>query len=161
METAASNRLPLLVEVRGRSMEPTLPEGSTVWVDESAHAALPGDVVLIKGRSGWIVHRIVWRSRVRGRDRVFHRGDCEGGIGVCELAAVRGRVLSIVAPGQSPIPELDDLPVGFRRRFRWAQKRCRLFVFGAAIAPEWCPRWSRRLGGRLLGARGFGSTGRG
>ncbi len=108
-------------------MEPTLKKGWTVWVDGDADHVSPGDVVILEGGCGWIVHRIIWRSILGETDLLFHRGDFEGGIGVSPWAAIRGRVVAIIEPDRAPIPPFSSLPTGFRRRFRWAQARCRVY----------------------------------
>jgi len=110
-------------------MEPTLLKGWTVWVDGDAQSATPGDVVLLEGTRGWIVHRVVWQSTSRGTGLLFHRGDFEGGIGISTRSAIRGRVIAVIEPDRSPIPPIADLPAGFRRRFRLAQIRCQVYSF--------------------------------
>ena len=115
-------------------MEPTLPKGSVVWATRDAGSAVMGDVVLLEGGIGWIVHRLVWRSTGGETDLLFHRGDFEGGIGVCPSAAIRGRVVAMIEPDRTSLRPFQDLSVGFRCRFRLAQARCGVYSFCFSVA---------------------------
>jgi len=115
-------------------MEPTLPKGSIVWVDDDVSSIDTGDVVLIEGESTRIIHRLVHRTTGGGADRIYHRGDLEGGIGITTGSAIRGRVVAIMEPERAQIPRLRDLSVEFQRRFRSAEIRCRLHAICTSAA---------------------------
>ena len=144
--------MPLLVEIAGRSMEPTLLKGWTVWVDPTVTSAAPGDVVLLQGHSAPVVHRVVWTSTIGGRRRIFHRGDCGGGVGVCDGAAIRGRVLAVVAPHRGDLVGLEPSPRQ-SRRLRYTQLRCRLYALAASLTFGGRSRRLHRLGQIVLGNR--------
>lgn len=65
-----------VTELVGRSMEPTIPNGTRVRIDFDTKAdAREGDVVVVTTRTGYVIHRVVacWH---RGRTRyVLTRGD--------------------------------------------------------------------------------------
>jgi len=115
-------------------MEPTLPKASVVWATRDPGSAVIGDVVLLEGRSGWIVHRLLWFSAGNGKGLLFHRGDFEGGIGICPSSAIRGRVVAMIEPDRIPLLPFQDLSVAFRWRFRLAQARCRVYLFCFSLA---------------------------
>ena len=107
-------------------MAPTIPAGSVVFASQRVASVEPGDVVVIRGRTALIVHRVLHTAKVAGRDLVYHRGDLEGGIGVAALESVVGHVVTIVEPEPAPVPAVSDLDPPFRRRFSLARLRCRL-----------------------------------
>ena len=57
---------PFLLRIEGTSMLPLIPPGAAVKVEPSSATPHLGDVVLRIGSSGPIVHRVVWRHRLRG-----------------------------------------------------------------------------------------------
>jgi hypothetical protein len=64
--------LPIL----GRSMEPTLPDGSEILVDFSARALRPGDLAVFRQNQDVVVHRYLGRGRSPdGRPCLRTRGD--------------------------------------------------------------------------------------
>jgi len=114
------------VKVVGSSMEPTVPRGSRAVVVRTGPDGLQvGDLALIEGAQGRILHRIVFRAKIGDLALVFHRGDVVGGgIGVIEEAAVAGRALALVtASGE----EWERIPDGSSWSMLISEVRCRVF----------------------------------
>ena len=123
---------PPVVTIDGRSMEPTLPVGSTVRVERLKAPPQHGDIVLIKGESRWIVHRVIHADR--RSDLVFHGGDVGGGIGTCSKDAVLGLVTAVLSPETTTIPSVESLDIAIRRWLRFARWRCRFFTICRSAA---------------------------
>ena len=121
------DRRPQLVEVAGRSMEPSLGLGSRVWVTPDSGNAKPGDIALIRGREGWILHRVVATHAEGDEVLVFHRGDAGGGIGCCPATAIAGTAVAFLDPSAS-FPKLESMGHRFLSSFVAAQRRVRVFV---------------------------------
>lgn len=89
------------VEAAGESMSPTLRRGERVNVQP--WRARLGEVVLIRGRDGFVLHRMIARLSLGGIGRFIHRGDapgaqpglcrCEDVLGVAELPPRRVTLL--------------------------------------------------------------------
>jgi hypothetical protein len=116
---------PFLVEIRGRSMEPTLCRGSLALVEPRTHLPGIGDVVAIRGRDQLIVHRVVHVAALRAGARIYHAGDAAGAVGRCSREALLGRVVAVVDPEKARAADLEHVSPTTRRRLRWARWRCR------------------------------------
>jgi hypothetical protein len=114
-------------------MAPTLRYGSRVCVAAGVKAPDPGDLVLIYGNAGWIVHRIIHRCTISGTEHVFHRGDKEGRIGLCLGSSVCGQVVARLSDN-THIPALHEMPLAFQQRFRRARMRCRFYALCRGLA---------------------------
>ena len=117
--------LPPTLTIIGGSMAPTIPAGSVVSASPRVEPVKPGDVVVIRGRTALIVHRVVHTASVFGQGLVYHRGDLEGGIGIARSESVAGHVVGIVKPVPAPVPAIAKLNRRFRLRFAAARLRCR------------------------------------
>jgi hypothetical protein len=126
--------VPVLVEIAGGSMEPSLGRGWRVVVEPTADPLCPGDIVLIRGAQGNLVHRVVHVADFHAGTRVFHRGDAGGGTGLSLVDDVLGRVTAIVAPPDQPLPTVERLSATLARRLRGARVRCRLYALTRQLA---------------------------
>jgi hypothetical protein len=136
METppGAPRDLPLLVQIAGGSMEPSLCRGWRVLVHPTAIPPHAGDLVLIRVIDGSLIHRVVVVARFRAGLRIFHRGDAGGGIGLSRPEDVLGRVTSIVEPPARPLPTQETLSLPLLRSLRGARRRCRLYTLARNLA---------------------------
>jgi hypothetical protein len=131
-------------------MEPSLKAGWKVRIEADTTALQPGEVVLIRGRSDWLLHRVVHLCRIGSTAVVYHRGDHGLGVGVADRASVCGRAAEVVEPPGETLPSLEDLSGAFRRQLKRAQRRCR--------AHAWARGWAHRLG--LTDSRAVRAAGR-
>jgi hypothetical protein len=115
---------PFLVEVQGRSMEPTLHRGSLALIERRTGVPSLGEVVAIQGHDGLIVHRVVHVAVLRSGVRVYHAGDAVGAVGRCTRHAVLGRVAAVVEARNARTTGLRPISATIRRRLRWARWRC-------------------------------------
>ena len=130
--------IPSALRIVGSSMEPTLGRGWRVVIAPVDGDECCGQIVLIRGSSHWIVHRVILRVRVFGEEVVFHRGDGAGKVGWCSALCVCGRVVRVVEPENSDwTPAPPD-------RLRWSLKRCRLKCRFLAMVLG-LTRWMRHL----------------
>lgn len=119
-------RPPLVVDVDGESMSPSLELGWKVLVDTRPADIAPGDIVLLRRPSGLLLHRALGETKLRGRSVIGHVGDSPGARpGLAPLDDVIGRAVAVLAPRDAPWPSLDNLPRGRRRRFEHAQRSFR------------------------------------
>jgi hypothetical protein len=118
----------MIVEVGGASMEPSLRRSWRVRVAPAAEISC-GDVILFKGRSALVLHRVVGAFD----DYVVHRGDAGGGMGLVRREEVLGRAIEVVSPPE-PFPDLDRLPPPVRASFARARRRARAYAFVRRIA---------------------------
>lgn len=91
---ALSRGEPLWVRVRSDSMAPTIRAGEEVLVEPlRTRSALPGEVVLVEGASGLVVHRFLY-GRGRGeKRRIRTRGDRASALdALVPASALLGRV---------------------------------------------------------------------
>lgn len=123
---------PPVVTIEGRSMEPTLPVGTSVLVRPIEAPPRHGDIVLIRGQARWIVHRVIHADR--RSDLVFHSGDMVGVIGTCSEGAVLGFVTTFKVPANTAVPGIESLDAAIRRRLAGARWRCRLFALCRSVA---------------------------
>ena len=149
-----------VVRIGGRSMEPTLPVHALVLVTDELDCVKNGEVVVLEGSTGPVVHRLIHRTSVGGDDLVYHRGDLGGGIGVAPATALRGRAVAILEPDRAPMPPLSGLAAGVRRSLRIARARCRLHAAIRATGfrlgldrVSWLRSAGRFLQGLVLGVR--------
>lgn len=150
--------VPPLVQLAGRSMEPSLLLGWRLRVEPLETPPSLGDVVLIETGAGFVVHRVVHLEP----GLVFHAGDRGGRAGLAAASAVVGRVTAVLDPPGHRVPALADLPPDRRRAFEALGHRCHAYVVlrrlwhGLGLrrlTPETASRaggsWLLRGGGRL------------
>jgi len=61
----------LLVLVTSESMQPSVPRGSLVLVDSTAHDPKQGDVIVYQRAGGFVIHRVL----AAGSNAVLEKGD--------------------------------------------------------------------------------------
>jgi hypothetical protein len=126
----------VIVTIVGGSMAPALPAGARVRVDTGDRAPAPGRVMLLRGRDGWIVHRVLAVSGAGPDARVAHAGDASWRYGLVATADVAGSVTESVGPLRGAVLPVAGLPAGARARHAWNRLRAR-----AALAVR---RWAAR-----------------
>lgn len=136
-----------MVELSGDSMQPGLPRGCRLRVERpGADAGLePGQIVVLRGPQGLVVHRLVGCFGPAGAVRLVHRGDASGRLGVAPESALVGRVAAVLAP-ELELPTLERLTPEERRAFARAQRKAGWFARLGA-----CGRVLLRFGLRLEG----------
>jgi len=112
----------MIVEVGGASMEPSLRRSWRVRI-APAEVVSSGDVILFRGRSELVLHRVVEAFD----DNLVHRGDAGGGMGLIRRTQVLGRAVEVVSPPE-PFPVLDRLPPSARASFERARRRARAYA---------------------------------
>jgi hypothetical protein len=121
--------VPPVVEIAGISMAPSLERGWRVRIEPATEAAAaPGEVLLLKGEGGLVLHRVVAVFTRHGERLVFHRGDGGGRIGLARPDAIRGRAVAVLHPTSRPIPQGAQLDRTTRRHLAVARARCRVFM---------------------------------
>ena len=108
--------LPAVIEVSGRSMEPTIAKGAKVNVAALAEAdgLEVGDVVLVEAGGGLLLHRVMAAFDERGVRFIIHQGDAhDSTFGI----SARGDVLArMTGPaGESGAPPAHARAPGRRR----------------------------------------------
>ncbi len=131
--------VPHVVLVAGASMEPTVRRGAWVRVAALEGPVEVGDVVVLRGRDGSIVHRVLHLARFHSGARVFHGGDASRRFGLAALEDVLGRVVAEV-PDDLPVPRLDEVDAVVRRRLRGVQFRCRCYSLARRALEALLPR---------------------
>jgi hypothetical protein len=143
----ARDDTPLVVELSGDSMQPGLPRGCRLRVERlSTGAGLePGQIVVLRGPQGLVVHRLVGRYGPLGQERLVHRGDAAGRLGVAAGSALVGRVAAVLAP-ELELPTLERLAPAERAAFERARRKAAWYARLSA-----CGRVLSSLGLRLPG----------
>jgi hypothetical protein len=133
--------LPAVIEVSGRSMEPTIQLGAKVDVAglAEADALAPGEVVLVAtGGDGLVLHRVMAAFEEGGERLVVHQGDAAAStFAIAARRDVLARVRAL-AHGAGPAPTPDHLAPRAHALYR----RRRLVVEGFLAAR----RLARALG---------------
>ena len=128
-------------------MEPTLQPGCHVLVAALTTPPQPGDIVLLRGPDGLVVHRVVALEDAGGTQLLFHRGDAPGHVGITRPEAVAGRVEATVTPSAGPLPGWENLDAAVRVRFASSRLRCLRYARLRRLARHW------RLAGKPLVGR--------
>jgi hypothetical protein len=141
----ARDETPFVVELAGDSMQPGLPRGCRLRVERLSTSAglAPGQIVVLRGPQGLIVHRLVGLCGPRGAERLLHRGDASGRLGVAPGSALVGRVAAVLSPALE-LPTLERLRPEARRAFERARLKAGWYARLAA-----CGRVLARCGVRL------------
>ena len=131
---AARDDAVLVVELQGDSMQPVLPRGCRLRVEPLDPGAplRPGEIVVLRGALGLVVHRLVWLSSAAGDQHLVHRGDAGGRLGVALKSALVGRVRAVLVPAL-PLPTIEALGPEALLAFARAQRRARLFLILAGL----------------------------
>lgn len=128
---AAANRLfESVFELTGESMSPTLERGWKVLVEPLDGPLASGEVILIEGGAGNVIHRylgsVSWGAPCR--EYVVHAGDSSAMAGVALASQVRGRVRTVLHPAARRLLSAADLPPAARRRHRRFLVRWRIYA---------------------------------
>jgi len=133
--------LPAVIEVSGRSMEPTLTRGAKVEVAGLAEAEplAVGDVVLVATDAGvLLLHRVMAIFDERGARFVLHQGDAPAStFGTARRRDVLARMTGVVAVGGGEpraLPTPERLDADARALFRRRRLACAGFVLARRIA---------------------------
>jgi hypothetical protein len=163
-----AQRLPGVIDVAGRSMEPTVDKGARVNVVGVPGAAplAVGDVVLVATTNPAVLllHRVMCVFEENGRGFVVHQGDARASsFGVCARADVLARMTSFAGDGGDarPAPAPERLGADVGARFRRRRVACEAFVVARLAAcmlgvadrgvVRLCARAYRSLARALLG----------
>jgi hypothetical protein len=120
---------PLVVEVAGKSMMPSLELGWKVRVEPITGDIAPGDIILIdNGGPRTILHRALHVFERDGIPVVIQRGDAGGPLTVTPLQNVVGRAVAILSPAHIPFPTAGRLQAATRSRFLRVQRAARSYV---------------------------------
>ena len=129
---------PLVVEVAGDSMSPSLQRGWRVRVEPVSAEVCAGDILLLDfGGPRPVLHRAVHLFTREGAPFVIQRGDAGGPLTVSHLGSVVGRATAILSPSETKMPSVERLPPAVGRRFRRAGRWARLYA-------RLSVRWPRR-----------------
>jgi hypothetical protein len=122
--------LPAVIEVSGRSMEPTIAKGAKVNVAALAEAdgLEVGDVVLVEAGGGLLLHRVMAAFDDRGVRFIIHQGDAhDSTFGISARRYVLARMTGPAgASGEPPTP--GRLDAAARALFRRRRLACEGFV---------------------------------
>lgn len=136
-----------VVRVKGRCMEPHLKEGWKVEVSPCQQIT-PGDVILLKAKGEYLLHRLLYLFRWKGATYVFHKGDVGILPGLAPKERILGRATAVLEPEGDPIPHRDHTPLPVRRQLLRYRLLCTLY--------SWIWKSSKILGlkreGRLADA---------
>jgi hypothetical protein len=131
----------VVVDVVGRSMEPSLRPGDRVRVEPLRGVPRLGDIVLLAGPRSLVIHRVVFVARRDLRVVVYQMGDNTRRPSPVVLQEVVGRAVGLEGLAPRPWPVVRDLgPLVWRRLLR-----------GWAVCAAYHAGWS---GARALGLSG-------
>jgi len=139
------NGHPVVVEVAGESMSPTLARGTKVTIEPVAEDVHAGDIVLIatSDQDELVLHRVMHVFGEAGRRYVIHQGDAPGSdFATCPREAVVGRAAGI----ELPAPRVLD-PVALAR-YKRRRRVAVLYSLGRRA------KFRLRLNDFALGRRG-------
>jgi signal peptidase I len=132
-------------------MWPLIAEGDRVLVERARGEGIGFGEIAVFSRAGqWIIHRVLARRRVSGREYFVEKGDNNFGAGLVPLSDVLGRVRAIEISGG--IVPLSSRPARLLQYvlalysyviWRWWAAGERLLPHG--IRERVQGRWSRRL----------------
>jgi hypothetical protein len=150
--------VPAVIEVAGRSMEPTIALGAKVDVTAltDGDALAPGDVVLVAtGGDGLVLHRVMATFEEGGEPLVVHQGDARPStFAIAARRDVLARVTGFAGDaGPAPTPErlAPDARTLYRRRraavdgFLAARRLARALRLADGRVVRRCARIYRRL----------------
>lgn len=135
LASAGSGRL----RATGPCMSPAITPGDQVLVETVAPAGYRiGDVVVYRGESSLVAHRIVGAFSARDGAFLVHRGDNSAVRGVIPLDDALGRVAAIVGPDGEERPVSSTPPSLFARTYysRVAALRHALHRIRALLSPS-------------------------
>ncbi len=90
-----------ILSVSGTSMHPTLQMGWRVYLRSATGADLRiGEIAVFRGATFLIIHRLVWRERSGGVERLVFRGDYNRLRERVDPSAVIARVVAVEIPGR-------------------------------------------------------------
>jgi hypothetical protein len=160
--------VPAVIEVTGRSMEPTIALHAKVSVVGLAEHEAPaaGEIVLLATAEADVrlLHRVLVVFEDQGDRFVLHQGDAPGSIfGICARRDVLGRMTGFADDGAPaaarPAPTPDQLDADARARFRRRRAAAEAYVRARGVARALgvadstlvrrCGRVFRRLAGAL------------
>jgi hypothetical protein len=156
--------LPAVIEVSGRSMEPTLALGTKVAVAAlaSRDPLEVGDVVLVATTADvLLLHRVLGLYEESGAAFVVHQGDASASMfGLASRRDVLARMTGIAGEPDAR-PTVERLDVASRARFRRRRLACDGFLAARRLASglglsdsvlvRRCARIYRRLSRALVG----------
>ena len=90
-----------VIAVNGTSMHPTLQFGWRVYLRPARGDDLKiGEIAVFRGDTSLVIHRLIWRERVDGTERLVFRGDYNRARERVDPSAVIARVVAIEVPGR-------------------------------------------------------------
>jgi hypothetical protein len=129
--------LPAVIEVSGRSMEPTLALGTKVDVAALAESDSleVGEVVLLATTADvLLIHRVLGLYEESGAAFVVHQGDAFAStFGIAARRDVIARMIG-VAGAAGALPAFERLDVVARARFRRRRLACHGFIVARRLA---------------------------
>ena len=147
---------PGTLPIHGRSMEPTLPDGSQIVVDFSDRSFRRGDLVVFRQSREVVVHRSLGRATFPdGRPFQRTRGDrrARWGRSCCSEGTVCGATCGGGAPSSTRAAWPGTTPSGpVAARWRSASSAV------AAGSGGWCAVWTAAFYGRWTVSSSCGST---
>jgi hypothetical protein len=127
-----------VIEVRGASMEPSIPKGAKVAVAALAltDELSPGEVVLLVTTSDvLLLHRVMHVFVERGQRFVVHQGDAlDSTFGVAARDRVFARMTAFEDPSRPAPTTRARLDAAVRARFLRRRVACRAFVAARRLA---------------------------
>jgi signal peptidase I len=122
------NGHPVVVEVAGESMTPTIGRGTKLRIEPVAEDLYPGDIVLIltANKDELVLHRVIHLFAEGGQRYVIHQGDAlRADFATCPREAVVGRAVGFPLAPARLLPTLEVLDPAALARF---QRRRRVSV---------------------------------
>lgn len=127
------HRLPVEVDIVGRSMTPTIEQGARVSIEPIVEDLHPGDIVLILSSNevGLVLHRVIRLFAEGGQHFVIHQGDAQcSAFDTCLREAVLGRAVGFpLTPGRA-LPTLEVLDPAALRQFQRRRRVSLLYLLG-------------------------------
>lgn len=112
---------PVVVEVAGESMTPTIGRGTKLRIEPVAEDLYPGDIVLIltANQDELVLHRVIHLFAEGGERYVIHQGDAlRADFAACPREAVVGRAVGFPLAPARLLPTLEVLDPAALARFR-------------------------------------------
>jgi Peptidase S24-like len=128
-----SHGLSVVVDVVGRSMTPTIEQGTRVRVEPVAEDLHPGDIVLIlsSNETELVLHRVIHLFAEGGQHFVIHQGDAQSSaFGTCLREAVVGRAVGFPLTPERALPTLEVLDPAALARFQRRRRVSLLYLLG-------------------------------
>jgi hypothetical protein len=113
MLSPVTEGFPAEIEVQGRSMEPTIAEGTRVRLQrlDADWPLGPGELVLLStgGHPGLLLHRVIHVFSEQDKKFVIHQGDAPSSrLGVCRREDVVAKAVGVVGD-ELALPTLSSL----------------------------------------------------